>query len=166
MLIQQSCSFFSLCSCSCLPWAAVLPRTQTSQVSHSSPSAIPLRRLPHLQVIPVWGLSIVHRPWCARHGVVNVVNNRESSKDDCTCEADRGDAPRPWTHACNGTRRGQRGQGMTSIGTILYVEKLTAGSTAAARRCLLITRKIMIPPPDSKDPPGWPLYFVKKNVSP
>ena len=29
-------------------------------------------------------------------------------------------------------------------------------------KCLLITRKIMIPPPDSRDPPKGPLYFVKK----
>ena len=28
------------------------------------------------------------------------------------------------------------------------------------------TRKIMIPPPDSWDPPEGPLYFVKKNVPP
>ena len=46
-------------------------------------------------------------------------------------------------------RRGQRGQGTASIGRGLYVERLTAGSTAAARKCLLITRKIIIPPPDS-----------------
>ena len=38
----------------------------------------------HLRVVPVRGLAVVHRPWCARHSVVNVVNNRESSKDDCT----------------------------------------------------------------------------------
>ena len=35
----------------------------------------------------------------------------------------------------------------------------------AARKCLLITRKIIIPPPDNGDPPDGPLYFVKK-VSP
>ena len=62
-------------------------------------------------------------------------------------------------------RCGQHGQGTTSIGRGLYMERLTAGSTAAARKCLLITRKIMIPPPDSRDPPDGPPYFVKKNVS-
>ena len=36
-------------------------------------------------------------------------------------------------------RRGQHGQGTTSIGRVLYVERLTAGSTTAARKCLLIT---------------------------
>ena len=60
-------------------------------------------------------------------------------------------------------RRGQRGQRPTSIGRVLYVERLTAGSTAAARKCLLITRKIMIPPPDSRDPPDGSPYFVKKT---
>ena len=63
-------------------------------------------------------------------------------------------------------RHGQRGQGTTSIGRGLYVERLTAGSTAAARKCLLITRKIMIPPPDSWDPPDGPLYFTKKMFPP
>ena len=63
-------------------------------------------------------------------------------------------------------RRGQRGQGTTSIGRGLYVERLTAGSTAAARKCLLITRKIIIPPPDSRDPPDGPPYFVEKMFPP
>ena len=30
---------------------------------------------------------------------------------------------------------------------------------AAARKCLLITRKIIIPPPDSRNPPDGPPYF-------
>ena len=34
---------------------------------------------------------------------------------------------------------------------------------AHTRKCLLITRKIMIPSPDSWDPPEGPLYFVKKH---
>ena len=79
-------------------------------------------------------------------------------------EADSGDAPRPWTHACNGTRCGQYGQRPTSIERVLYVERLTAGSMAAARKCLLITCKIIIPPPDSGDPPDVPPYFAKKRL--
>ena len=39
-------------------------------------------------------------------------------------------------------------------------------STAAARKCLLITRKIMIPPPNSWDPSHGPLYFTKKTFPP
>ena len=38
-------------------------------------------------------------------------------------------------------------------------KKLTVG--AHTGKCLLITRKIMIPPPDSWDPPEGPLYFAK-----
>ena len=55
---------------------------------------------------------------------------------------------------------------MTSIGRGLYMERLTAGSTAAARKCLLITHKIMIPPPDSRDPPDGPPYLAKKTFPP
>ena len=33
-----------------------------------------------------------------------------------------------------------------------------------ARKCLLITRKIMIPPPDIRDPPKGPLYFAKNML--
>ena len=33
-------------------------------------------------------------------------------------------------------------------------------------KCLLITRKIMIPPPDSRDPPDGPPYFAKKVFPP
>src|SRR4051812_7557356 len=63
-------------------------------------------------------------------------------------------------------RRGQSGQRPTSIGRVLYVERLTAGSTAAARKCLLITRKIIIPPPDSRDPPDGPPVFCEKKCFP
>ena len=37
---------------------------------------------------------------------------------------------------------------------------------AAARKCLLITRKIIIPPPDSGDPPDGPPYFAKRMIRP
>ena len=46
------------------------------------------------------------------------------------------------------------------------MERLTARSTAVARKCLLITRKIIIPPPDSGDPPDGPPYFGKKTFPP
>src|SRR3954464_632649 len=62
--------------------------------------------------------------------------------------------------------RGQHGQGTASIGRGLYVERLTTGSTAAARKCLLITCKIIIPPPDSGDPPDRPPHFAKKSFAP
>ena len=46
------------------------------------------------------------------------------------------------------------------------MERLTVGSMAAARKCLLITWKIMIPPPDSRDPPDGQPYFMKKMFLP
>src|SRR3954469_8893712 len=55
---------------------------------------------------------------------------------------------------------------MASVGRGLYVERLTAGSTSAARKCLLITCKIIIPPPDSRDPPDGPPVFCEKNRFP
>ena len=55
---------------------------------------------------------------------------------------------------------------MASIGRGLYVERLTAGSTTAARKCLLITRKIIIHPPDSGDPLDGPPYLAKKMFPP
>ena len=36
------------------------------------------------------------------------------------------------------------------------------GPRPHARKCLLNTRKIIIPPPDIRDPPKGPLYFAKK----
>ena len=43
-------------------------------------------------------------------------------------------------------------------------KRLTVG--VHTRKCLLIMRKIMIPPPDSWDPPEGPLYFLKKMSRP
>ena len=36
----------------------------------------------------------------------------------------------------------------------------------AARKCLLITWKIIIPPPDSRDPPDAHQYIAKKTFAP
>ncbi len=44
--------------------AAVLPRTRTSEVSHPSPYATPLPRLPLLWVVPVW----VRSAQCGQRG--------------------------------------------------------------------------------------------------
>ena len=40
------------------------------------------------------------------------------------------------------------------------------GPRPHARKCLLIKRKIMIPPPDIRDPPKGTLYFMKKMLPP
>ena len=41
-----------------------------------------------------------------------------------------------------------------------------SGVQAAARKCLLITRQIIIPPPNSRDPPDGALYFMEKTFPP
>ena len=45
--------------------------------------------------------------------------------------------------------------------TDFHRKRLTVG--VHTRKCLLITGKTMIPPPDSWDPPEGPLYFLKKT---
>ena len=60
--------------------------------------------------------------------------------------------------------RGQHGQRPTSIGRVLYVERLATGSRRP--KCLRIMRKIIIPPPDSRDPLDGPPHFVKKLIRP
>jgi len=169
MLIQQPCSFFNLCSCSCLPWAT--PRLCCcAPVPVKFPTPLHLRL--HCPVFPISGLfQSGASPLSTGLGVLDMVWSTWSTTESHRKMTVRERLTVGMHHAhgcnaCNGTRRGQRGQGTTSIGSILYVERLTAGYTAAARKCLLITRKIMIPSPDNRDPLDGPPYFAKKNVSP
>ena len=71
------------------------PRTRTSQVSHSSPSATPLPHLPHLQVVPVWGLAVVHHL-----GALDTVWSTYDSHRKRTVrgEPDGWDPRGPWSH--------------------------------------------------------------------
>ena len=95
------------------PRRVVLP----SAWETTAESSLPLyRSLPRPRRRPL--------PWCSRRSLVNVVNDRHASEEDCTW---RGRQLGPRTHA---------------------------------RKCLLISRKIMIPPPDIRDPPERPLYLL------
>ena len=98
------------------PRTVVLPSTWETTAKSSLP---PCRSLPRPRHRPP--------PWCSRRGLVNMVNDRHTSKVDCTC---RGRQLGPWPHA---------------------------------RKCLLITHKIMIPPPEIRSPPQGPLNFAKKR---
>ena len=104
-------------------------RSRTSEPSYSSPSGLPLPRLPRLRVVPFLGLAVIHRP---------------GALDGAWSMWSRNDFHRK----------------------ALYVDRLTAGSTAATRNWLLITCKIIIPPPDSRDPPDGPPYLAKKTFPP
>ena len=101
------------------------------RTSKPSYSRTPLRMGNNCRVFPA-SVSFLPRPrrcpppWCSKHRLVNMVNDRHASEVDCTRRGRQLD-PRPH-----------------------------------ARKCLLITRKIMIPPPDIRDPPKGPLYFAKK----
>ena len=110
--------------------------------------------------------------FCGNGSAAEPVNPHTPLRVSIHCRVFPGSASSPSKASPSSTalvlsaRRGQRGQGMASIGRGLYVERLTAGSMAAARKCLLITRKIIIPPPDSGDPPDGPPYFAKKKRLP
>ena len=49
---------------------------------------------------------------------------------------------------------------------VYYTWRVSAGSMAAESKCLIITRKIMIPQTDSRDPLDRPPYFAKKTFAP
>ena len=149
-------------ACSCLPWPAamrrrphrplLLPPLARPSLYSPTPPVILRRQQPHTAAEPV--------------------NPRTPLRVGIHCCVFPGSASSPSQASPSSTtvvlsaRRGQCGQRPTSIGRVLCVERLTAGSMAAARKCLLITRKIIIPPPDSWDPPDGPLYFVKKTFPP
>ena len=168
MLIQQPCSFFNLCSCSCLPWAA--PRL-CCRAPEPVKFPTPLHLRLHCPVFPISGsFQSGASPSSTGLGVLDTVWSTWSTNESHRKMTVRERLTVGTHHAHYVVKergqRGQRGQGTTSIGSVLYVERLTAGSTTAARKCLLITRKIMIPPPDSRDPPDGPPYFAKKMFSP
>ena len=75
------------------------------------------------------------------------------------------------THHAHGRMQAKEGGEVNVVKERLPSEvycmwRVSAESTAAASKCLLITRKIMIPPTDSRDPLDGPLYFVKKTFAP
>ena len=72
------------------------PHTRTSQFSHSSPSTTPLPRLPHLRVIPVWGLAVVHRLGALGAAWSTYESHR---KRTVRGEPDGWDPRGPWSHA-------------------------------------------------------------------
>ena len=126
-------------ACSCLPWPAVLPRRP------HRPILLPPLARPFLHSTHPHPLL-----FCGDGSAAEPVNPRTPLRVGIHCRVFPGFASSPSLASASSTalvlsaRRGQRGQGTTSIGRGLYMERLTAGSTAAARKCLLITRKIMI----------------------
>ena len=78
-------------SCYSLPSVGP-PRTRTSQVSHSSPSATPLPSIPCLRVVPFLGPAVVHRP-----GALGVAWSTWSTTDMHLKWTVRGEAD-SWVH--------------------------------------------------------------------
>ena len=141
-----------------LPWLDVLPRRP-----HRPTLLQPLAR-PSLYSPTTHVILRRRQP----HTAAEPVNPHTPLRVDIHCCIFPGSASSPSSASPSSiafvlsARRGQCGQGTTSIGRVLYVERLTAGSMAITRKCNLITRKIMIPPPDSRHPPDGPSYFAKK----
>src|SRR4051812_3429891 len=109
-------------ACSCLPWPAVLPRRPHHPLLFP-PLARPCgdgSRTSEPSYSSPRGLPLPRLP---RLPVVPFLGLASS------------------TALVLSARHGQCGQGTTSIGRGLYVERLTVGSMAAARKCLLITQK-------------------------
>ena len=107
------------------------PRTRTSQVSHSSLSATPLPCLPHLRVIPVWGIAVVYR--VALLGAVwstNESHRKMTVHESLTAR----------THEVHG-----RMQGSSSL--LRTVHALYMGRA-------FVFREKNVPPADRSDPPA------------
>ena len=138
-------------ACSCLPWPAMLPRRP-------------------------------HRPYYSHHwpGPVATAASHRSRTSEPSHSSLRGlPLPRlsrlrvvPLLGLAIVHLRGALGVAWSMWSTTDFHRKSTVRGEAnswvqaAARKCLLITCKIIIPPPDSRDPPDGPPYFAKKNFPP
>ena len=107
------------------------------------------------------------------HTAAELLNPRTLSVQASTVAsspAPRRPLPRPHRHLDH--RPGALGTAWSTWSTTDFHRKSTVRGEAdswvqaAARKCLLITRKIIIPPPDSRDPPDRPPYFAKKRFPP
>ena len=145
-------------ACSCLPWPVVLPCRP-----HRPLLLQPLAR-PSLHSTHPHPLL-----FCGDDSAAEPMDPHTPLHAGIHCRVFPGSASSPSLASPSSIAlvlSARRGQGTTSIGRVLYVERLTAGSMVAARKCLLITRKIMIPPPDSRDPPDGRPYSMKKMFPP
>ena len=126
-------------SCSYLPWLAVLPPGHPSNHPHillfSGDFSLTLQPTGQRLFSPQRGHPL---RWLRRLRVVLFLGPALVHRV-CALDAARS------TWSTNNSHR----------------KRLTVG--AHIGKCLLITRKIMIPPPDSWDPPEGPLYFTKKH---
>ena len=159
MLIQQLCSFFNLCSCSCLPWAA--PRLCCRAPEPVKfPTALHLRL--HCPISPASGRSSL--------GALGTVWSTWSTTESHQKMTVR-ERLIEGTHHAHGrmhaTERGEVNVVKERLPSEVYCTwRVLAGSTTVTSKCLLITWKIMIPPTDSGDPLDGPPYFAKKMFAP
>ena len=168
MLIQQPCSFFNLYSCSCLPWA---PPRLCCRTPEPVKFPTPLHLRLHCPVFPISGsFQSGASPSSIGLGALGMVWSTWS-----TTESHRKMTVRErltvGTHHTHGrmhaTERGEVNVVKERLPSeVYYTWRVSGGSTAAASKCLLITCKIMIPPPANRDLPDGPSYFMKKTFPP
>ena len=142
LLAPAAQSSTSRAACSCRPWPAVLPRRPhrplllpplaRASLHSPTPPVILRRRQPRTAAEPVNPRTPLRAGFHCRVFPGSVLSPSKASLSS--------------TALVLSARRGQCGQRTTAIGRVLYVERLTAGSTAAARKCLLIAHKKMNTP--------------------
>ena len=83
---------------------------------------------------PVYCWMSIQRPSCFFNLCSSCSSHSNKRRQDCLLPPPRGRlCCRAGLTVVLSARRGQRGQGTTSIGRVLYVERLTAGSMATAQ---------------------------------
>ena len=155
MSIQRPSCFFNLCSsCSCRSNKhqrdCLLP---PPAAGYATAQASP----PHRTPIPGLAIPLLTHTCCYSSGMAD-----ESSLAPCRSLPRPRSRPPPW---CSW-------RSLVNVVNERHPSEVDCtwrgrqlGPRPHARKCLLITCKIMIPPPDSWDPPEGPLYFAK-NVPP
>ena len=137
-------------ACSCLPCPAVLP-----------PLAMPsLYAHQHLLLFSGDG-SLTSQPKQSTHVLPSAwETTANSSLPLCRPLPRPRRRPPPWCSRC----------GLVNVVNDRHASEVDCtwrgrqlGPRPHARKCLLITRKLMIPPPDIWDQPKGPLYFAKKR---
>ena len=148
-------------ACSCLPWSVVvLRRPHRPYYSHRWPG----HPSTHPHPLLFYGAdSVTLQP---NQWTLVLLSAWEPTAASSPAQR------RPFLGLAVVHRLGALGAGWSMWSTTDFHRKSTVRGEAdswvqaAARKCLLITCKIIIPPPDSRDPPDGPPYFVKNTFPP
>ena len=121
LLVPAAQTIAGRASCSCLPWPAAMPRRP------HHPLLLPPLARPSLYSPTPPVILRRQQP----HAAAEPVNPRTPLRVGIHCRVFPGSTSS--TALVLSARRGQCGQRPTSIGRVLYMERLTAGSTATSQ---------------------------------